>query len=348
MVIDHTMRLSIVIPVYNVADYIKKCVDSLEQQDIPQATYELIIINDGSPDNSKEVVLQLMKQYNNIVFIDQENQGVSKARNAGIEKARGKYLVFIDPDDYVATNSFCGVLKSADDSQAQITFLGYKFLNEDNTVRKEILFTELKDKVFPGIAAYGLSRGDGTTDPDRSVAILYENAFINKYNIRYLSEVPYLEDGEFLARVLCMAERCIFPGGPFYIRTTRPGSATNSRLFYSDRAILGFIKAAGNLFKFQQQQLLSEGQRLFLNQPVTKFILLAANSSLKKDNAISLNDVVAALEKQRLRKCPLEGCKYVYKREGFFYNLSPMVYKIYKFCWSIVQAVFLRLLNKRL
>lgn len=348
MGIDYTIQLSIIIPVYNVAGYIKKCVDSLEQQDVPQETYELIIINDGSPDDSKEVVLQLMKQYNNIVFIDQENQGVSKARNAGIEKASGKYLVFIDPDDYVANNCFSNLLKYADDSQAQIAFLGYKFLNADNSVRKEILFTDLKDKVFPGTVAYGLSRGDGTTDPDRSVAILYENSFIKKYNIRYLSDVPYLEDGEFLARVLCMAERCIFPGGPFYIRTTRPGSATNSRLFYSDKAIQGFIKAAGNLFNFQQQQLLSEGQRLFLNQPVTKFILLAANSSLKKDNAISLNDVVAALEKQGIYKCPLEACKNVYKREGFFYNLSPLVYRIYKFCWSIIQAVFLRLFNKRL
>ena len=346
MAIDYsTLRLSIIIPVYNVADYIEKCVDSLEQQDIPVEEYELIIINDGSPDNSKEVVLNLMKQYKNIVFIDQENQGVSAARNAGIAKARAKYLVFIDPDDYVAINSFGRVLESADDMHAQITFLGYKFLNADNSVRKEILFTALKDKVFPGIEAYGLSRGDGTTDPDRSVAILYERAFVNKYDIRYLSEVPYLEDGEFLARVLCMAERCIFQDEPYYIRTTRLGSATNSRLFYSDRAINGFIKAASNLFKFQQQQLLSGSQQQFLNQPVAKFILLAANSSLKRDNAIGLNEVVAALKRQGIDKCPVKGCKNVYKWNGFFYNLSPLVYTIYKFCSTIIKSVFLRLLK---
>jgi glycosyltransferase involved in cell wall biosynthesis len=63
------MQLSIIIPVYNVEAYIEKCITSLQQQDIAPSTYEIIIINDGSPDNSREVVISLMKIYSNIVFI---------------------------------------------------------------------------------------------------------------------------------------------------------------------------------------------------------------------------------------------------------------------------------------
>jgi glycosyltransferase involved in cell wall biosynthesis len=342
------MRLSVIIPVYNVEAYIEKCVQSLRQQDIDKSQYEIIIINDGSPDNSRDVVIRLMRQHDNIVFIDQENKGVSLARNAGIDKAKGKYLLFIDPDDYIEQNSIARVLAAADQQQAQIAFLGFSFLDENGVVKKEILLSEEKEKLYPGIRAYHISRGDGKTDPDRSVAILFERTFINEHHLRNLADVPYLEDGEFIARALCLAERCIFEGGPFYLRTTRKGSATNSRLFYSDKSVKGFIKAAKNLFNFQQNAPLTGAQKIFLNQPVCKFVLLAANASLKNEEKLGLKDVVNDFKKMGLNKCELHGCKKVYRREGFFYNLSPHAYAVYKPVWSLIESVFFRLFSVRL
>ena len=92
-------RLSIIIPMYNVERYVNKCLLSLEDQDIPMEDYEIICINDGSPDNSREVVIRLQKEFNNIILIDQENQGVSCARNAGINSACGEFVLFIDPPE---------------------------------------------------------------------------------------------------------------------------------------------------------------------------------------------------------------------------------------------------------
>jgi glycosyltransferase involved in cell wall biosynthesis len=83
------MKLSVIIPVYNVEEYIEKCILSLQHQDIPEADYELIITNDGSPDNSLSIIRNLKKSYSNIVLIDQENQGVSIARNNAIARATG-------------------------------------------------------------------------------------------------------------------------------------------------------------------------------------------------------------------------------------------------------------------
>ena len=77
-------RLSIIIPMYNVASYVERCIRSLENQDIPKEDYELICINDGSPDNCKEIIVRLQKEFSNIILIDQENQGVSRARNNGV------------------------------------------------------------------------------------------------------------------------------------------------------------------------------------------------------------------------------------------------------------------------
>jgi glycosyltransferase involved in cell wall biosynthesis len=331
------MNLSIIIPVYNVEKYLERCIVSLQNQDIPKQQYEIIIINDGSPDNSRDVVLRLMQEYSNIVYIEQENKGVSMARNAGIDKAQGKYLLFIDPDDYVVPDSLGRILKSATEQKAQLAILGYQYLNADNTVKKEFLFPRESTNRYTGIDAYHTSTKHVATDPDRSWAILFERDFINKANLRYIADIPYLEDGEFIARAFCIAERCTFDGHAFYVRTFRQGSATNSSLFYTDRAANGFIKAAENLFKFQQNPQLSIAQKEFLNQPICKFIILPLYSSLK--NTQKFNERVTMLRQKGFKKCNLRGCQSVYLREGFFYNISPYCYVVYKLGWSALVSV---------
>jgi glycosyltransferase involved in cell wall biosynthesis len=323
------MELSIIIPVYNVEAYIEKCVRSLQDQDIPKETYEIIIINDGSPDNSRQVVLKLMEQFSNIVFIDQENKGVSMARNAGMDRASGKYLLFIDPDDYVEPNSFSRVLKAADDQEAQVAFLGFTFLNADGTVRKQMFFSEFKNQAYTGIEGYYNSRKKITIDPDRAWAILFERAFVNSAAIRYIPGIPYLEDGEFLARILCLVEKSIFEGNSFYMRTTRPGSATNSSLFYAEKSIDGFIKAASNLKVFSQNPALSEEQRVFMNQPLSKFILLAVESSAKISRVKKLLFLKKKLNKNGLQKISLEGVLWPYSTYARIYNISPFLFIIY-------------------
>lgn len=323
------MRLSIIIPVYNVEAYIEKCVQSLQLQDIPTQEYEIIIVNDGSPDNSRQVVLELMKQFDNIVFIDQENKGVSLARNAGIDKASGKYLLFIDPDDYIEHNTIARILNTADEMEAEITILGYKFLNSDNTLRNEILLAEFKGNLYSGIEAYYISRVNMVIDPDRSVAILFKRDFMNSNNLRYISEVPYLEDGEFIARILCLAERCIFEGGSFYMRTTRAGSATNSNLFYSDRSINGFIKAADNLKRFCTSHQLSAAQLKFMNQPLAKFTLLAVEAGSKLSNWKKTFFVKKKLIENDLGRLSLEGVLHPYSTYARLYNVSPFLFIFY-------------------
>jgi glycosyltransferase involved in cell wall biosynthesis len=336
------MRLSVIIPVYNVEKYIERCVHSLQNQDIPKNDYEIIIINDGSPDNSRELILQLMKRYSNIVFIEQTNKGVSMARNAGIDKARGKYLLFIDPDDYVEHLCFNGALNKADDQIAQITFLGYKFLNLDGSVRKAILFADQEDKLYGGIEMYSLSRGDGTTDPDRSWAILFERDFINNFDIRYLANVPYLEDGEVIARALCVADRCIFGKSSFYLRTTRKGSATNSNLFYSDRAIDGFFNAAINLDNFKKKGQLNIQQTNFINRPIVKFTLLTIQACVGRKSYSKYRSVKKRLLSNSLKKLELKGCSGSFYKYGFIYNISINLFC----CFWFIKLLLISINNK--
>lgn len=99
------MFISFIVPVYNTEEYLSACLDSLLTQDLSLDEYEIICINDGSTDNSLAILQKYESQYQNIFIITQNNAGVCKSRNAGLLKAKGKYIWFIDSDDFIEKNS---------------------------------------------------------------------------------------------------------------------------------------------------------------------------------------------------------------------------------------------------
>lgn len=98
------MNLSIIIPVYNVAEYIENCIHSLNSQGLDPLQTEIILVNDGSTDNSYSICQSLKNEYSTIRLFTQENRGLSATRNVGLEKAQGKYVYFFDSDDYLESN----------------------------------------------------------------------------------------------------------------------------------------------------------------------------------------------------------------------------------------------------
>lgn len=95
------MLISIIIPAYNSEKYLDECLSSCFRQDINTDHYEVIVINDGSTDNTLEIVQKWASDYNNIKIISQHNKGLSEARNAGIAAAEGEYIMFLDSDDWI-------------------------------------------------------------------------------------------------------------------------------------------------------------------------------------------------------------------------------------------------------
>lgn len=98
-------KFSIIVPVYNTYDYLDKCLNSLVKQKNVKNDYEIIIVNDGTPDNSDEIILKYKEKYPKMInYIKKENGGLSSARNMGEENASGEYLIFVDSDDYLDFN----------------------------------------------------------------------------------------------------------------------------------------------------------------------------------------------------------------------------------------------------
>jgi glycosyltransferase involved in cell wall biosynthesis len=316
--------LSIIIPIYNVEPYVEKCLRSLEKQDISTDDYEILCINDGSPDNSREIVLRLQKEFRNIFLIDQENQGVSIARNNGVKKAGGKYLLFIDPDDFVQVNSLGGILKDAVSNQAQIVIPGFTFVDINNHLIEVTNNYRQEEKILTGLEAYDNTHVKGQTGADLAVGIIFEADFLKNNNLHFLPDVPFLEDGEFLARTHCLASRCLMTKRPLYSHVViRQGSATHSDLFNTDRARKGFVIAANNLKYFQQTQSLDIKQKLFLNGSIVQFVLLVVYSALRTRSIEILKTAINNLKASDLGKLSLEGCKGWYLICGKPYNFSP-------------------------
>ena len=94
--------ISVIVPVYNVEKYLEECLDSIQNQ--TYSNIEIILVNDGSTDNSKEICEKYCKQDSRFLLINQENQGLSAARNKGVEISTGEYIVFVDSDDIIKTN----------------------------------------------------------------------------------------------------------------------------------------------------------------------------------------------------------------------------------------------------
>lgn len=104
------MLVSIIIPIYNVEQYIEQCFTSIYAQDISEDIFEVIAVNDGTPDNSMSIVKTIASQHKNLVIINQENQGLSVARNTGLDHAKGEYIWFVDSDDWLTKDSLSIVL----------------------------------------------------------------------------------------------------------------------------------------------------------------------------------------------------------------------------------------------
>ena len=185
-------NLSILVPAYNVENYIEECIDSLLDLD---TNYEIIIINDGSTDNTKQI-LQKYKKIKYIKIINQENMGIAHTRNNLLKNATGKYIFFIDSDDYINKEKFNELLKQVNNQD--LILFNYNIFNNNNKKVKKNIFNEdfinikkNKDLFFKLIS----KRNDLYL-----WTFLIKRELITKSNINFL---PYLfEDLQFLINVI--------------------------------------------------------------------------------------------------------------------------------------------------
>lgn len=338
------IRLSIIIPIYNAAPFVQRCILSIEKQDISKDEYEIICINDGSTDNSGSILKKLKLEFDNIVLFEQENKGVSVARNKGIDLARGKYLMMIDADDFLKPHVLNSRLDLMEQNDLDVGYCTLTVLDED---LKDVFRYDPEydpNNIQSGID-YEIKHERGNSevrDANRSVAIFFKKSFLDKHQLRYIEGIVYLEDGEFMARVNCLANRVVFINGVFYLRTTIEGSATQSKLALSQRARQGFLKAASNLMQFKQNYCTHQKEKDYLNQHIIHLTIMYLVTLRRLSYLKQYSQLKRALKSNGLWKLETVGCTRYYKRIGNYYNHSIHLFYVYWLMRIIYKSLKIR------
>lgn len=236
------IKISVIVPVYNVEKYLKKCLNSLVNQTLKDI--EIIIVNDGTKDNSQQIIDEFKVKYPKLIksYI-KENGGLSDARNYGLKYATGKYIAFVDSDDYVDEKMFEIMYEKAISSDFDIVMCDLNYVYDEKikfcscNVTKDLLNKkQIKDKM---INIYPTAWNK-----------IYKKSLINKFQFK---KGIWYEDVEFMYRILPYADSIGVINKPFYQYVQRQGaisSTFNDKIFdyiYNFNGLINFYKE-NNLF----------------------------------------------------------------------------------------------------
>lgn len=193
------MKISIIVPMYNVEVYIDKCIQSCLNQDIEKTEYEIICVNDGSPDESAIIARNYACIYDNIKVIDRNNGGLSAARNTGLHNAKGEYVWFVDSDDWIENNCL-GAVTPYLKNDLDLLEIQYQNVSENGNV-----YPGEAGHFFKGVkSGREVSRRGGVHTP--APFSIYRLQYLKDHNL-YFYEGIYHEDVEFKVRALLLADR---------------------------------------------------------------------------------------------------------------------------------------------
>jgi glycosyltransferase involved in cell wall biosynthesis len=317
------LKLSIIVPLYNSEKYLPKCLDSLLRQDIPEQDYELILVDDGSPDDSRRIAEEYALRHSNIVVLTQPNKGTSGARNTGIRRAGGKYLCFVDPDDFVLEKSFSALLQRMEEENLDVLRFGYSEVDEQYQPTTSCKIPESPD--------YSSRVMDGCTFMAERLGIacyvwtfLYRTALL-KENDLFFYEGDYFDDTPWLPRVLSLADRVDSMDFKRYFYLIRMNSLVQSA---STRSIVRKIEG----YRFLVKELLRQ-KRALGNEEASKWYdrmvshcVLSLLTLVGQADFENKNGYLHELRENGVFPLSKDKCSVTNKMKLSLINMNPSMY----------------------
>lgn len=216
------VKLSIVVAVYNVERYIRDCIESIYRQGLNENDFEVILINDGSEDNSIHVIKDLICLHNNVTIINQKNSGSSVAWNNGIANAKGEYILIVDADDVLIEGSLNVLLNKAFETKADILIADYVELDDENITPVKVSTvagdnTTLSYQEMTGIELY-----INDLHPSKCYVWrkLYKKQFLIDNNLTFIPGIHF-QDIPFTSECYILANKCVKSSQLLYIYRKR-------------------------------------------------------------------------------------------------------------------------------
>lgn len=252
------VNISVIVPLYNTECYIEECIKSVLIQDID---FELIVIDDGSTDNSYNIVNDFSRKDSRVILIKQRNQGVFKARNLGLEIATGDYIAFLDCDDWILPGSLKALYWEAQNNNADLVMGNTLFFySPAKIVQRYILPNHFFDYTFDGELLFCKLMDTSSYIP-MVYNYIYKRSFLEENNFRF-KDVNH-EDEIWTLQAMCKAGICRVIDLQFYYYRQRAGSIMNGGLDNNNRTeSLKII--AQYLYQFASTKELKGNTRLWI------------------------------------------------------------------------------------
>lgn len=246
---ENETKISIIVPVFNIAPYIAKCIKSLSRQTFQEM--EIILVDDGSTDESGKICDEFSQKDSRIIVIHKENGGLSSARNAGLSIASGKYIGFVDGDDWVAREMYQELYELAESEKAQIVSCQHKKVYENE-----------KDENTENAGGTGTFTVLGKEEALKRFFLreisesIWDKLFLREMfeDIRFpLGEIN--EDTPVVAGLLIKSQKTVFVERELYFYRKRPGSITQSGYSEKFRVVDAHIRQINSIMKKQYPEL---------------------------------------------------------------------------------------------
>ena len=312
------IKVSIIVPVYNVEEYLARCLDSLVNQSLKDI--EIIVVNDGSPDNSQKIIDNYCKKYKNIKSFIKENGGLSDARNFGIEKAQGEYIAFLDSDDYVTIDMYMEMYNKAKSGNFDMVVCDLNYVYDDKIIKASCNIKKdtnnIKDvmlNIYP--AAWNK---------------IFKRNLMDK-GIRFKKGV-WFEDVEFIYRLLPYINTIGVVHKTFNQYVQREGSITNT----INKKLYHYIDNWNGIVDYYKKNNLYEEYKLELEYCYVRYIYATFIKQASKYNYKDYMDAVdSAISNVRKNFPKYKKNKYFYKSLKGIYMLmfnkriAKIIYKKY-------------------
>ena len=260
-------KISIIVPVYNVEKYLKKCLNSIINQ--TYTNLEIIVVNDGSLDNSDLIIKEFKELDNRIIYIKKENGGLSSARNAGLDIATGKYVLFVDSDDWLDLNAIEKLHNRIIDDCSDIVVYNLRYIYEDNYIKPRTPF--IKDNMIVDSKNAIAELLKGRKFKFHAQSKFAKLSIYNDYKIRF-SEGKIYEDVYTTYKIFLHANRISFYAEYlYYYLQNRSGSILNTKFNEKRLDIFGAMESVMKNSAVACMNLKNEIQTFYITNLISLF-----------------------------------------------------------------------------
>lgn len=339
------MKLSVIIPCYNAEKYIGNCIykilnEQIDNVNLKSDEIEIIVINDGSTDNSQKIIEDIAFKHTNVKLINKINEGVSTARNIGIKNAMGQWIAFIDADDFLDKGALPKLIEISQTTESDVIAFQYRQVSPSfNSAPINNKFDI--SKVMDGLSY--MNKTHGCTWRTGVWSYIYKKEFLMTHKIRFAKDICFFEDAIFILNVFSKAKTMQIVNNIFYNYVQTSGSCmhnyTREHLIKINNCTMPLIRELDLLHNTERPEI-----NIFFNRWKNSFILGNIHRTIKHSLGVKyLSNNISLFTKSGLY--PIvdftdgPGFNHLsYKVYRILFNNKITLYLLY-FCYKLINVL---------